>query len=282
MKWFHDLKMFAKLMVAFVMILTITAALGAFALVKMGEVRVAANEIAQNWLPSVQYLSDINTNTSDFRLADLQHILSQTPEQMAQSEQDHSQLLEKIRKNEAAYEPLIASEKERRLYQEFKGKWDEYLGEHRKILAASRENKDAEATAISRGKAQKDFDDLSNKLLELIEVNKAGATDAVNNADAVYAASRLWINAGILLSVIFGLAVCMLIARIIARQLGEAAAVADRLAEGDMRGRIEATSADETGQLLASMKRMTEKLTSIRGRASRLPPWKRRRRASRR
>src|SRR5262249_22317497 len=38
MKWFHDLKMFAKLMVAFTTILLITALIGAFSLSKMAEV----------------------------------------------------------------------------------------------------------------------------------------------------------------------------------------------------------------------------------------------------
>ena len=265
MKWFHNLKMFAKLMVGFVSILIISALLGAFALVRMAEVRVVTNDIANNWMPSVQYLSDMNTNTSDFRIADLQHILSERPEEMARYERDHEQLLEKIRKNQAAYEPLISSDKERQLYQDFKADWGDYVAEHRKIVAGSRENKDAEALAISQGNAQKKFDEASDKLLRLVDVNRDGAADAVSHADEVYAAARIWINVGVALGFVVGLALCILIARTVARQLGEAAAVVDRMAEGDMRQRIEPRSTDETGQLLASMKRMAEKLTSIIG-----------------
>ena len=263
MKWFHNLKMFAKLMVGFALILLITALIGAFALMRMAEVRLVTNEIAQNWMPSVVHLSRINTTISDFRLAAVEHLLSQTPEQMAQYEKDQNQLLEKIRKNRSTYEPLAISANEQRLYKEFREQWDEYLEEHRKIILASRENKKAEALEISRGEGQKEFHDVSNKVLELIELNEREGASAINNADALYAASRFWITTGVVLGVLFGLVLCLLIARTIARQLGEAAVVADRIAEGDLRGRIGATFSDETGQLLASMKRMSEKLTSI-------------------
>src|SRR5262249_14319385 len=144
MRWFHDLKMFAKLMLAFVVILSITALIGAFSLSKMADVRVATNDIAENWMPSIQYLGDMNTNTSDFRIAELQHILSTTPEQMAEYERAIDRQLENLRRNEVAYLPLC-TEKEQRPYAEFKAHWSDYLAEHRKVIELSRQGKKDEA-----------------------------------------------------------------------------------------------------------------------------------------
>lgn len=53
------------------------------------------------------------------------------------------------------------------------------------------------------------------------------------------------------------------IGRSITRPLNLAVGVANRLAEGDLTAKIEVTSKDETGQLLAAMKNMVEKLSQI-------------------
>ena len=55
------------------------------------------------------------------------------------------------------------------------------------------------------------------------------------------------------------------VTRSITRPIAEAVSVANRLAEGDLTARIEVTSRDETGQLLAAMKNMVEKLSQIIG-----------------
>src|SRR5690606_10580416 len=53
------------------------------------------------------------------------------------------------------------------------------------------------------------------------------------------------------------------ITRSITRPVGEAVAVAARLAEGDLTARIAATSRDEVGQLLAAMQAMVGRLTQV-------------------
>jgi methyl-accepting chemotaxis protein len=64
-----------------------------------------------------------------------------------------------------------------------------------------------------------------------------------------------------------GLVLCagiaILTTRGITRPIGQAVAVSNKLAEGDLRVRIEAGNRDETGQLLLAMKNMVEKLKTI-------------------
>ncbi|CAG9216950.1 Methyl-accepting chemotaxis citrate transducer [Paraburkholderia sabiae] len=55
------------------------------------------------------------------------------------------------------------------------------------------------------------------------------------------------------------------LSRSISRPLKEAVSVASCVADGDLTNRIEATSADETGQLMLAMKTMNESLASIVG-----------------
>jgi methyl-accepting chemotaxis protein len=57
--------------------------------------------------------------------------------------------------------------------------------------------------------------------------------------------------------------VAILITRGITKPLGQAVQIAGRMAEGDLTVQIEATGKDETGQLLAAIKHMAEKLANV-------------------
>ena len=188
---FRGLKIRTKMLLGYLLIVTLTCFLGVFSLNQTAKVNDATLNMVKNWLPSVFYTSDINTATSDFRIAELQHILSLTKEQMDKYEQDMQRLLEYIQKRQTEYEPLISSAEEKRLYDKFVTNWKDYLAEHDKILPLSRENKNEEAKALIRGNSQKQYDEFSQTLLNLINESLKGADQDSRKADKLYATSRL-------------------------------------------------------------------------------------------
>lgn len=131
--------------------------------------------IERNWLPSAIHVSHINTLTSDYRILELQHILSLEQNQMIGYEEQMYQKTVLIRKEMAAYEPLITTDNEKKLYAIFASKWNEYLKHSDALLQHSRKNSNSEATALSRGEAEILFNDLSNSLVELVKENKMAA-----------------------------------------------------------------------------------------------------------
>jgi methyl-accepting chemotaxis protein len=265
MSWFHNLKIASKLFVAFACLLALTNVLGAFSLLQLSEVREVSADIASNWLPSVEVLGGLNTDTSDFRIAQIEHILATTPAQMDDAEQDLQREVQSIREAMRKYEPLITSERERKLYEEFKRLWESYQHEQPKLLRLSQQNQDAEAMALVLGSMLTDFNALSDKLEELIVVNREGSDQAAARATQAYVSARVWIIGVLVGSAAFGLLLCMLLARIISRPLAHAVAVADRIAEGDLTVRITSEADDETGRLLAALRRMVEKLGQVIG-----------------
>ncbi|MGD0282386.1 MAG: methyl-accepting chemotaxis protein [Dissulfurispiraceae bacterium] len=66
-----------------------------------------------------------------------------------------------------------------------------------------------------------------------------------------------------IVAILIGIAAALLITRGIVKPLNEGVEVANTLADGDLRINIEVKSRDETGQLLAAMKNMVDKLKSI-------------------
>jgi methyl-accepting chemotaxis protein len=265
MIWFQNLKIAAKLFVSFFVLLSLTALLGVFALRQMREMRHASDEITDNWMPSTLYVSDANTNTSDFRIAELQHVLSATPEEMSGYERQMREQLDKFERNLKQYEPLISLEEERRAFDEFTALWKDYLQEHDKVMALSRENKNQEARDLLRGRSQQAFASASDKLTELVEINLKAGLRASDAADKTHETAQQWIIGVMVCGLLAGLLLCFFLSRVISRPLVGAVAVADRISEGDLTVRIEVSTQDETGRLLAAMQRMVRKLAEVIG-----------------
>jgi methyl-accepting chemotaxis protein len=265
MKWFRDLRIATKILLSFVLVLTITACLGLFALSEMSDVRMSADEIATNWLPSVKHVSDINTNTSDFRIAELQHILSTDEDQMIAWEKEMDRVAAALRKNEEAYQPLISSKEERRQYDDFRVQWAEYMDEHATVLALSRSNRNEEARDLLRGRSQKQFDEASASLGRLVDINAAGSAEAQAFAASTYNDSRVWIVGVLIGSLVISLGLAFLIASIISKPLVAAVAAAQQIAAGDLTVKIEADTKDETGALLHALRAMAGQLAGVVG-----------------
>jgi len=252
MKWFYNLKTGTKLMVSFFTVLAVTAFLGIFSIRNMAEVQKAGAEVANMYLPVTYSLSDINTNTSDFRIAELQHILSTVKEDMDRYEADMAKQLDNIKRNQSVCEPLIDAGKEKELYEEFKKLWAEYLAESKKSISLSRENKNEEARNTGR-ENQKLFEELSNKLIELIQLYDKNAEGSVGKSEAVYALSRQWIIALLTASIVLGVAFSFFISYVIGKPIRNLVSAAESLAKGDVGTDITIKTKDEVGNLAESM-----------------------------
>lgn len=90
----------------------------------------------------------------------------------------------------------------------------------------------------------------------------------IDEAEALAAVTRLrWlVGVVVLMAITAILAASWLMARAIARPVGQAAAAAQRIAEGDLRTEVaEVAARDETGQLMRGMRQMSEKLREVVG-----------------
>ena len=265
MKYFSNLNIFAKLMGAFLIVLSMTAFVGAYSIIQLGEVNQTSTDMELNWMPSVRTTSDMNTNTSNFRITELQHILSTDDKDMGKREKELADVVATLEKNRVEYVKLISSPEEQKIYDKFKKTWDEYLVEHAQVIALSRANKNDEAKALIRGNSQKQFDEASAYLLKLVSLNVTGGKEASRKGAALYANSRVWIIGVVAAALALGLLLAFFIARAISGPLKVASEVAIRVAAGDLTCKIDVTSKDETGQLLQALKDMNDSLVGIVG-----------------
>ena len=115
-------------------------------------------------------------------------------------------------------------------------------------------------------KAIKSADKVVNQgLKQLLEINAKSIELESGHMHHIVVAVGQWIIALCIVIIALGMVAAWVITRGITRPLRGAVDVANRLAEGDLTVRIEATSKDETGMLLSAMQHMTGKLSGIIG-----------------
>ena len=261
----RNLKVSTRLAAAFAALTALLLVVIALAVHQMGNMDSATNEITANWLPSVELVNQMNTNTSDVRVAELAHVLNTNDQAMAGIEKDIADVLALFQKNHDAYVKLISSDDERRLHAEFAAAWAQYMALHNTIMDHSRRNENEEAKRLLEGEGRKLFDIASAHLLKLVDLNHAGAVSESQNSDKAYSRGLSVMLVVAAVAVALALAAAVWIIRSITAPLNQAVKALDQVASGDLTADIELTSTDETGQLLAALKRMQASLAGIVG-----------------
>ena len=95
-----------KLAIGFMCLIVLTLALGIFFLVLVEKLSYSTQMIATVNLESIRATSDVNTNTSDFRVAEIQHILATEDNIMKKYEDEMNNQSAKIKKNLESYEEV--------------------------------------------------------------------------------------------------------------------------------------------------------------------------------
>ncbi len=215
-----NMKVMGKLNLGFGIILVFLLTLGIISIQKMGVVNDQSTILAENWMPSIKVVEEINTNTSDFRIAEFQHVLSQKTEDMKKAEEAINSVLSTMKTNRAEYEKLISSPEEQAIYDTFSKKFDKYMDIHKHLISVSSQNKTEEAQQILY-EGEKVFNDFSNDLLTLVKINVDGGQKASITGDEIYHQAEILMITIIVIAFVLGMFIAYLITRSITSSLKE-------------------------------------------------------------
>ncbi|RVU06847.1 methyl-accepting chemotaxis protein [Novosphingobium umbonatum] len=259
----------AKLAGAFAAVLLITATLGLFGIKQMGQINGRSTEITTNWMPSIDSVHRLNTGTSDLRVLQFQHVVSTDAEEMRKVDGLINATLRELGAQRARYEKLISSDEERQVYNRFSEKFSRYQEVSERFLALSRQNKNAEASAMLIGSAAL-YDDYSNDLMELVKINVKGGDKASDEAQQTYSdASTLFIGLTVL-AVVVGIAAAIWISLTISSGLKRIADAMNYVAIGDLDQEVRVNSDDEIRDLVDTVNMMTANLRKTAQAADRI------------
>ena len=263
MSWFSNLRISGKIIAVVMAVLMLTVFLGVFSVLQLAKVNGSTEEIATNWLPSVQAVDSMDSAISEFRRFELQHLLSSSKDERDGYEKKMADSEKRLEQVDADYQKLISSPEEKKMYEGFRAAWKSYLEVVKQVIAASVLDHHQEALALNRGDGKKYFDAAIGALEQDRALNKKGSDTAYATARSVYLHSRVMVIGLIIAAFLVGTLLALLVARVISRAMQKGVAVAEKLAQGDLSVSIEVVTRDETGQLMAAMKTMTGNLRSM-------------------
>ena len=248
MKSAHSIK--ARLSLVFLFFFLLVIVLGFESLRSLNYVNDASAQIRVRWLPSTRALGDLNNLTTDFPAAETAMLRANSVSERATTEQQMTDLDRGIAAAQLAYRQIRHDATENDLYRRFESRWSEY----RSIAARSRSVPSGAAGAAAaydiENEAKSAYAAASDLLGTLTERNLAGAREASERSDLVYAQARKRIVLTIFLAALLVAGAMLHVTRSISAPLVDLAARMHRLAANETSVEVLGTRRhDEIGEM---------------------------------
>jgi methyl-accepting chemotaxis protein len=140
-----------------------------------------------------------------------------------------------------------------------------YVPQQEKFDTLMRAGKRDEAAEFLMADLRKSFNEYMKAVNELVDLQTELLKKSVKDTDELVMATERLVVILSAVAVLLTIAFAFFITRSITRPVGEALAVTQRLAEGDLTVRIEDVSKDEIGQMLGAQQTLIGKLNQIIG-----------------
>jgi methyl-accepting chemotaxis protein len=227
-------------------------------MVQLAHVNGNAVDIATNWLPSVKTLADLRFDCATARRFELAHILSSDKTE-AQTRVDAA--LAAIGETQKKYEPLISSDEEHHIYDNYRSAWEKYLAIEARVLDMSRHNKPADATRLTTSDGFDAFVIADKLLQDDIDLNNKGAADSTKQAASTYSSARYWVVGMLTGAALLGVVIALGLARSLSEAATRMLAMIQEVADKNLTIKdLEITSEDEVGQAGMALNRMKNNL----------------------
>lgn len=238
--------------------------IGLVAIITSKKINQASTDIADFWIPSAIAVEELNTDTSDYRIAEHDHILSKNRDKIDELEIELSLKRQKIGAEFERYIRFyVGSDEEDVQIHQAQNLWQQYAAISEEILEISRANETDKALELINGQSKELFDEYS-RLLKAIGVEKqAGANRSSEYGNQLY--SRL-VGWKIALILVLALILSVLIISLIRGMVKSIILLTDgitRVSAGDLDLRLKCDGDREMEQVIRSVNSLAVSLKTM-------------------
>src|ERR1041385_1531061 len=244
-----------KLTAAFVALIGLGAALGGFTLLRMSTITDQVDVLTQDALPGITRVSDMTASVADAR----RHLLGML---LATSLDERTQSQHKLEADVAALEKMLAAVRTsmtrpdlRLQLGEFESAWTAYLRAQDALVRLAADPERLSDALALRDASKPLFDRVREHLVRLTQLDADAGREAGAGIYRAIDSVELWVAVSVALSILFGLAIAVLMTRRLTRPIRELEVAASAMARGDLDVEINYTSDDEIGALADSFRR---------------------------
>jgi methyl-accepting chemotaxis protein len=257
MNTFKNLRLWAKLAIAFIFFSMITLVIGLMGMAGNKKLSDMMQDLQSNTIVSINTVNEL-FNTALFHNRTLYFLLSQKADNATDGELTETiELLNArqatLEKTFGVYQALNLSEDGIVARDKLKADWDKYATQVQEYFTAIKGDNYALAKKLLNGKLRISFVQIQKDADNIVSANVERAHVADQEANQLIRLLNGSMIGGIALAFLFALGLGILITRSITRPIARAVLTAQRVADGDLSLQIEVTGTDETGQLLQAL-----------------------------
>ena len=261
---FKNLSVGRKIGAVFTIISIAIAALGWFLTSEIGKLKDNILILTDTSLPSIVLVKDMQANATAIRHDQYYFISNIHRPNINNSLSSYNQRLAEMDNQLAQYEETLWSEEDVRHFNAVANAWKSYKSQKDIFIAAIKAKETEKANDLAQNSLN-DFTELDKSLQSLFELNLSyTAQDRLKTLDRVSQTNTLTI-AGILLILVFMIAMTVFLTRQICQPLKTTIAMAERIAAGDLTYQINLTAMgnDELGKLASACTLMQDRLRDL-------------------
>jgi methyl-accepting chemotaxis protein len=264
----NNLKIGQRLGAAFALMILLVCAVGGVGIYEAARINDGADELGNNWLPSIKLLGSIQTSANVGRRAALNYVLEITPEgRSAQMARSQKVVKEELPLLLQSYGKVVSSPEEQKLYEEIKTNLAAWSVLNDKVMSLANDGESglAQARLLAVGDCGKAFSAVEKSIGDDIDLNEKGANVETQRAAETYRSALIASVALIAVAIASASFLAWTIVRSITQPVAQALKVAKAVAAGDLTSEVVVKGNDEIGQLLGSLAEMNRSLARIVG-----------------
>jgi len=273
MNWFINLTIKKKLFLSFFIVLAFTLAAGFSGYKGMRSVDYSLVEVADVRLPSILGLGNMNDAQTAIQRAERTMLLKLDPKNLEIQQKELAQAWVKFEAGRKIYDPLPQSKEEAEVYNKFTPAFATWKKDHTAVLALIKDGKIEEAKAYSFTTARDSYAIAEDLLEQVVTINENIAKESRKESLASTKKAEITLMSTILAALVCSIGICLLLTRIILRQLGgdpkDVGDIANMVAVGDLSREITLAPGDTTS-VMAAMKKMVGAFNDITANAKQI------------
>ncbi|ASR47008.1 methyl-accepting chemotaxis protein [Paenibacillus kribbensis] len=253
----------AKLLLGFLAVIVLLIVISLVSISKMKNLGDNSMEIDSRWMPSVTILGTLNGDISDVERLSLNIIVERDPAEVKKVLAEYDNVLKKMDSDRKTYEKLIATPKEREMYEDFSRKYTEYLDKLPEVIAAGKAN-DYVQSSILHKESYVLWYSANDTINQLIKLNSDGSKQITQEAVDNFISGRQIVIILSIAAVVLALIMAIIIAQIISKPILRISRAAESIASGDLTSEaIIVKGKDEISTLALSFNTMVENLRQL-------------------
>lgn len=262
MKWFYNMKIAKKLILAFFVVAIISGIVGVVGIMNISNIASNDTILYENMTVPISQIGIVATAFQRIRINTRDIITADTPEDISEQENNITQRREEINQNITEFEKRIISPEEQKIFDEVQSARAVYIPLLEELIKLAKDNKDEEAQALLGDMAEpaRAEQDSINRIVQFkIDNADIKAEDNTKAANTATTTMIIIICGGMVLAIGLG----VFISKNISNPVQKLVAVAGKIADGDLDAEVEIDTKDEIGILADAFKKMIDNLNEV-------------------